>query len=491
MSLASRLVCTRCGREFGLDRVIYSCPSCNGILWVDYNLSKIAEAHSKESFEKEESSIWRYSALLPIPRSSERVSLGEGWTSLHKSEGLARKLGLVRLYLKDETTNPTGSFIDRGVSVDVSTAKGFGYGAVACYAIGNLGASVAAYAAKASLRCKVTIPTRIDLGKLYQIIAYGAEVVYGRDYAEEPLKAETFSNGYYLITPGNPYYLEGLKTTAYEICEQLKWKQPDWIIVPMGNGSHISMIWKGLRELVSIGILDSVKTRLVGVQAEGVAPIVAAFKKGEQDVEPLAKARTLAVDIGIERPLAGYLAVKAMRETNGVAVAVSDDEMLKAISLLAECDGIFAEPAATTTIAALKHLVDVGVVDRTDRVVCVITGTGLKDPVTMMKLTKRAGDLSKLLFRKKGGFIIRPAGTKLEILKLLSKRDMYGYDIGKELRKKADISLRLPTIYQHLLELEGTGLIERVRAYAIAGRRKRHYYRLTNKGKALLEAQLF
>jgi len=432
--------------------------------------------------------VWKYQEFLPISNRSNIISLGEGGTYLHRARRIADKIGLRKLFIKDETTNPTGSFIDRGVTVEVSKAKELGYDSTACGTTGNLGASLAAYSAKAGFKCRIFLSRRIDVGKFYQIIAYGADVEAARDYEEASLKAAGLGKRSYLASPADPFFLEGLKTTGYEICEQLGWRAPRNIVVPMGDGGHLSMIWRGIDELVKVGLLDEADVRMIGVQAQGAAPIVKAFLGKELHVKPLERSRTLVTDIDMKKPLHGNLAIHAITQSKGLATAVSDSSILNAVSLMAKTEGIFAEPASASTIASLWKLVESGEIDRDEETVCVLTGMGLKDPLSARRTMKGRKRVERLLERIGERTIAAGVtGTKLRILEVLSKNEIHGYGLWKALRDTFDLRLSLPSVYQHLNELESMRLIERTRTGRESGKRERYYYALTERGKVILK----
>jgi threonine synthase len=485
-SFLSELRCTQCGKRYAPKIYVSACSSCNGVLEAIYALEKISEEITPADLEHRIPGVWKYSELLPLSSEFHIVSLGEGGTFLHRCERLAKRIGLQNLYLKDETTNPTGAFIDRGTTVEVSKVSESRLRSVCCGTTGNLAASLAAYAARAGLKCKVFIPQRVDMGKFYQIIAYGADIEITRDREEAVEKANMESGNSHLVMPHNPYFLEGEKTTAYEISEQLSWILPDQIVVPMGNGSHLSMIWKGINELYDIGFLKEKDVRLVGTQAEGCAPIVEAVKKDESKIVPAAKISTIAIDIGVKAPSCGFMALKAIRESKGTAISVSDKEIVDAVNLLAKFEGIFAEPASATTIAGLKKLVEEGEIDASDRVVCVITGMGLKYPEVTKNLIKGRKKLEELLRQvEKRKYGIALGETKLRVLRIISRKESYGYEIWRALGGLG-VKMKIPSVYQHLTGLEDADLIIRSKSEQVLKKPERHYYKLTERGRVVL-----
>jgi len=486
MSLQLSLKCTSCGQEYELQTHITACTECEGVLHALYNLDSISETLSIRKLERRRPGVWKYSELLPIREQKNMVSLGEGGTYLHKCDRLSKEIGLRNLFLKDETTNPTGAFIDRGTAVEISAAKERGFRSVCCGSSGNLAASLVAYAARAGLNSRVFIGQRgnVDIGKFYQILAYAAEVEIVKNHEEALARARRESGRSHCVMGHNPHFLEGEKTTVYETCEQLGWTTPDWIVVPMGNGGHISMIWKGLSELEETGLISESTARLVGAQADGCSPIVDAFQRGDKIIVPAKMGSTVAFDIGVQSPSSGHNALNAIELSNGTAQAVSDKEILEAVRSLAKLEGVFAEPSSATTIAVLKKLVESGGIDRSDRVVCMITGMGLKYPEIARTFVKGRGELEHLLSRVEGRkFTTKLGETKVRILRILSKGESYGYGIWKELKHDFGIALKIPSVYQHLTELTGSGLVISTRTEQTHEKRQRNYYALTEEGK--------
>ena len=346
----------------------------------DYNGIEL----DKNSFKDRERTLWRYKELLPISRESYIIDLGAGYTPLHKAKKLAKLLGLKELYIKDDTVNPTYSFKDRPASVAVSKALEFGYEAVGCASTGNLAAATAAHATKADLPCYVLIPENIELNKVIQAVAYGANIIAVKGtYDDANLLAFQVANTYnWAIVNVNirPYYVEGSKTLAFEVCEQLGWKAPDQVIVPMASGALLNAVCKGFEEFRKVGLIENSQVKVIGAQADGCAPIVNAFKSGNNGVVPVEKPCTIAKSLVIGDPGDGIYALRRMKETRGVAESASDQEIVNAIKLLAKTEGVFTEPAGAVTIAVLKKLVEQGFTSLDDLTVCYVTGNGLKTP---------------------------------------------------------------------------------------------------------------
>jgi threonine synthase len=333
------------------------------------------------------------------------VSLGEGWTPLVGLERLSRLLGL-RVYGKFEGANPTGSFKDRGMSVAVTVAVAAGARGVVVASTGNTAASAAAYAARAGLRAVVLVPRGgVAWGKLAQAIAYGAVVVEVEGSFDDALKAVmgfvSKSRSFYPLNSFNAWRLEGQKTLTFEVAEQLGWRVPDWVVVPVGNAGNIYAIWKGFRELYEHGLIDSLP-RMAGVQAAGAAPLAEAWARGLGRPLFVDRPETIASAIRIGRPVNWPKAMRAVRESGGVFVKVSDEQIVEAMGELARLEGLAVEPASAASLAGLKVLRDEGVVDGGETVVLVLTGHGLKDPHALASLEAEryrvpAGGAVKLL----------------------------------------------------------------------------------------------
>ncbi|MEM2885327.1 MAG: pyridoxal-phosphate dependent enzyme, partial [Thermoproteota archaeon] len=348
------------------------------------------------------------------------------------------------------------------------------------------GASLSGYAAKAGVDCTLFLSGKVDVGKLYQMIAYGANIEFAKD-GKATVSDRTVGKETLQVKTNSPFFLDGLKTTGYEVCEELGWVAPDKMIVPMGNGAHISMIWRGMKELREAGFLEGLGTGMCGVQVSGCAPIVKAFLEKKGEVEALERAETDIVDIAVKSPTEGFMALKTLYESKGSAVAVSYQEVLDAAKALAREEGIFAEPAGASTIAGLKKLVEDGRVGKDEEVVCVITGMGLKDPRSARSFIERSRGVEKFLrAMEEGGFTTKLGETKLRVLRILSRKELYGYEIRKSLRDSYRVRISVPSVYQHLSELERSGLVQRTRSQSVSGKPERHYYAITARGKAVL-----
>ena len=388
-----QLECIDCHEKYSPKEIIYCCEKCGGLLTVTYDFEKIRLKVEKTKWEKRPLSVWKYKEILPVLDESKIVSLREGGTKLYKCDKLGEKLGLKNLYVKNEGENPTGSFKDRGMTVGVTKALEYGVKTVVCASTGNTSASLAAYAAKAGVECLVLIPSgKIAYGKLAQAIVYGAKVIQIKGNFDDALniivKLSLNHKGVYLLNSINPYRLEGQKTLAFEVFNQLEGKVPDRVVVPVGNAGNISAIWKGFLEFKELGFTDNLP-KMIGVQAEGAAPIAKAVKAGEEAIKPVPQPETVATAIRIGSPVNWKKALKAIKQSNGKAEIVSDEEIVEAQKVLARSEGIFVEPASASTIAGLKKLWEMGEIDKDEVIVCVATGHGLKDPNTPVNFSPK------------------------------------------------------------------------------------------------------
>lgn len=377
---AINLQCRQCGKTTELAPQYY-CSDCFGPLEVQYDYAAIRRQVTRGHVASGPTTIWRYSALLPVSRGP--VDLATGWTPLLKADRLGRELGLRNLWIKNDSVNPTFSFKDRNVAVAVNKALEFGFDTFACASTGNLAGSVAGFAARAGLKSYVFVPADLEKNKLLSASVYGATLVTvdGNYDAVNRLCtqiADSYGWGFANINL-RPFYSEGSKTFAFETVEQLGWEAPDAMIVPMAGASLLTKIDKGLRELVKVGWLDEARTRLIGAQPEGCGPVVHAFRAGSEDVTPVVP-DTIAKSLAIGDPADGYYALRAIRSTGGVAEAADDEEIVEGIHLLARTEGVWTETAGGTVVAVARRLREQGVLDRDERTVLSITGNGLKTP---------------------------------------------------------------------------------------------------------------
>ncbi|MBM3291900.1 threonine synthase [Candidatus Bathyarchaeota archaeon] len=383
-------MCRECGAIYPL-KLLYACEKCFAPLDVSYNLENIKV--TREEISQRKKNIWRYRELLPLENYETAIDLGTGLSTLHKAENLGRQLGLTQLYIKDDTVNPTNSFKDRPASVAISKAKEFGVKAVGCPSTGNLAASVAAHSAKAGLPCYIFVPSDTELTKILQASIFGANIIpINGTYDEANRLAAQVAEHYdwaFANINLRSYYVEGSKSIVFEICEQLNWETPDTIIIPLGSGALYCAIYRGLKQFKKIGLIEDKPTRLVGAQAEGCAPIASSFKEGLDDVIPIENPNTIAKSLAIGDPGDGYYVLRYAEETGGTVEAVSDEEILEAIKLVASKEGIFTEPAGGVTIAVLKKLVATNYFRSDEKVVCAVTGSGFKAADTLVKTLKK------------------------------------------------------------------------------------------------------
>lgn len=375
------LRCPECGAEFPAEARSV-CDRCFAPVDPAYDFDAIRASTSRQDVARGPASLWRYSALLPVER-DPRVDLGDGWTPLRRAERLGAELGLPNLFVKDDTRNPTHSFKDRVVSVALSAARELGYTTVACASTGNLANAVAAHAAAAGLDAVTLVPTGLEGPKLAASAVYGARLlqVDGTYDDVNRLCAQAAEEAPWAFVNVNlrPYYAEGSKTIGFETAEQLGWRAPDHVVVPMASGALLTRIVRAFRELHAVGLLeDEPEVVASGAQAAGCAPIADAFAAGAADPRPVRYPDTICKSLAIGNPADGGPALREIRDSGGEAVAVADDDIVEAVGLLARTEGIFAETAGGVTIAALSQLAARGTVRPDQTVVAYVTGMGLK-----------------------------------------------------------------------------------------------------------------
>jgi len=374
------LKCRECGEEYEL-KASHVCEFCFGPLEVAYDYNALRRTVTRETIQAGPNSIWRYRPFLPVATDTP-IDVGTGMTPLVRSNRLARRLGLKKLYIKNDAVNmPTLSFKDRVVSVALTRARELGFTTVSCASTGNLANSTAAIAAYAGLDCCVFIPADLEAGKVLGTLIYSPTLMAVEGNYDQVNRlcsevANTYGWGFVNINL-RPYYSEGSKTLAYEVAEQLDWRLPDHIVAPLASGSLFTKIYKGCREFVDVGLVADKNVRFSGAQAEGCSPIAQAYREERDFVKPV-KPNTIAKSIAIGNPADGIYALEVARKTNGSIESVNDSEIIDGIKLLAETEGIFTETAGGTTIAVLKKLVEAGKIDPDETTVVYITGNGLK-----------------------------------------------------------------------------------------------------------------
>jgi len=383
------LRCRECKKEYD-STFKYICDECFGPLDVHYNFPSI----TKDIFTNREQTYWRYFELLPIIDKSNIVSINAGMTPLVKAEKLGKKIGLNNLYIKNDSVNPTFSFKDRPAGVAISKAKEFGLSSVGCASTGNLASATAAHAAKGDFPCYIFAPSDIEHAKIAQALSYGANYISvdgTYDDANRIAAQIGDSKGVGIVNINmRSYYVEGSKTLAYEVAEQLDWQVPDQLIVPTGSGAMLNAICKGFEELETVSLVDNVsKIHMNCAQPHGCAPIVDAFKNNSDDVIPVENPDTVAKSLAIGDPGDGRYVLKRLKQYNGIAQESNNKETLDAILLLAKTEGIFTEPAGGVSVAVLKKMVEDGQIDKDEITVCYVTGNGLKATESIMEVLSR------------------------------------------------------------------------------------------------------
>lgn len=386
MGIIQSLKCRECGKEYE-PQFRYICEECFGPLDVIYNTSNIR----KDTFAlRQDKTYWRYFELLPIADKGNIVNLNAGFTPLQHADRLGKQIGgLKNLYIKNDSVNPTFSFKDRPAGVAVSRAKEIKLKAVGCASTGNLASATAAHAAKAELPCYIFAPSDIEHIKILQALSYGAEFVAvdgTYDDANRVASVIGDSKGIGIVNINmRPYYVEGSKTLAFEVAEQMNWQVPDNLIIPVGSGAMLNAICKGFEELERLGFIDNMANlKITAAQPHGCAPVVDAFKRKSNDVIPVERPETIAKSLAIGDPGDGLYVLKRLRQYNGIAEDATNEEIIDGILMLTKTEGIFTEPAGGVSIAVLRKLIEDGQIDNDETVVCYITGNGLKSTEAIM-----------------------------------------------------------------------------------------------------------
>jgi threonine synthase len=388
--------CAKCGKEYDESSVPPN-DGCGGRIDFEFDLEKLKETITRESLEKQVPGLWKYFELMPLRHRKNIVTLGEGGTPLAESKRFAEEWKLKNLSLKIETVNPSGSFKDRPICVGVSRAKEDRAKTVSAASSGNAAASMSTFAARAGLQAVVFVPEDAPKGKLIHLRTLGAKVFKvkkvkeGVDPTTTLLLAAVAEFGWTpspSFGPFNCFQFEGTKSLGYEIAEQTEWNPPDWVLFPTGSGGLMAGTMKGFWEFKEMGLIDSIP-RPVVVQPEGCAPIVRAFKENQDplDITPWDSNETVAGGLADPFPWDGDAALKYLKLAKGEVIAVPDNEIEKALVLLGKLEGIFAEPSGVAALAGLRALVEQGIIDRSDRIVVPITGSGFKDLATPDRLT--------------------------------------------------------------------------------------------------------
>jgi threonine synthase len=380
MGIIQSLRCRECRNEYE-PKFRYICEECFGPLDVVYNFGSDI---NKQTFNSREKNYWRYFELLPIANKDNIVNLNAGFTPLQHANILGRRLGgMKNLFIKNDTVNPTFSFKDRPAGVAVSRARETKLKAVGCASTGNLASATAAHAAKAELPCYIFAPSDIEKIKIAQALSYGAEYVAvdgTYDDANRVAAVVGDSKGIGVVNINmRPYYVEGSKTLAYEVAEQLDWQVPDNLIIPVGSGAMLNAICKGFEELCDLGLINSLENlKITAAQPHGCAPVFDAFKNNRNEVVPVEKPDTIAKSLAIGDPGDGMYVLRRLKQYNGIAEEATNNEIVDGILALAKTEGIFTEPAGGVAVAALQKMIEEGKIDRDEKVVCYVTGNGLK-----------------------------------------------------------------------------------------------------------------
>lgn len=380
MGQASGLECSRCKKAYRADQINNTCE-CGGPLFVNYDLAKIAGRWTKDDLKNAPDSMWRYAPVLPA-ESDEAVTLREGWTPLLQTRALGHELGSSNIWVKDEGRNPTDSFKARGLCCAVTMARKLGARKLAIPSAGNAASALAAYAAAAGLEAHIFMPRDVPRANFIECKSFGAHVTLvdglisdcGRLVAEKKDREGWFD----VSTLKEPYRIEGKKTMGYEVMEQFGWQVPDAIFYPCGGGVGLIGMWKAFAELEELGWIGDKRPKMISVQAAGCQPITRAFEQKADVSEFWTDAHTVASGLRVPKALGDFLVLRAIRESNGTAISVSDEELLDAALLLAEREGIFAAPEGGACVAAAKHLLETGFLKPDDRIVIFNTGSGLK-----------------------------------------------------------------------------------------------------------------
>ena len=378
----THLECALCGLKHEAHRLLNLCRECGKPLLVRYDLERAKQSLTKESLASRRSDMWRYREVLPVEDDANIVTFGEGWTPLLRAQKLGRAVGVTDLYIKDEGQNPTQSFKARGMAAAVSMAKELGAAKLAVPSAGNAAGALAAYAARAGLECFIFMPRDTPRANVVECQQTGAHVTLMdgliTDCGAEVGRRKEAEGWFDVSTLKEPYRVEGKKTLGYELAEQLNWDLPDVIIYPTGGGTGLIGMWKAFDEMEQMGWIGSKRPRMVSVQASGCAPIVRAFEEGKRFADEFPNAATTASGLRVPKAIGDFLILDALRDSGGTAVAVTDDELIKATREIGAAEGIFCAPEGAACLPALRKLIAAGQVKSSDRVVLFNTGSGVK-----------------------------------------------------------------------------------------------------------------
>jgi threonine synthase len=378
----THLECAACGVEHEAQRLHNLCRTCGKPLLVRYDLERAGRTLTKESLSGRRADMWRYREVLPVESDENIVTLGEGWTPLIRTERLGHKLGLGKLYLKDESQNPTQSFKARGMAAAVSMAKELGARKLAVPSAGNAAGALAAYSARAGLECFIFMPRDTPSANVVECEQTGAHVTLMdgliTDCGAEVGRRKEAEGWFDVSTLKEPYRIEGKKTLGYELAEQLGWTLPDLIIYPTGGGTGLIGMWKAFDEMEEMGWIGPERPRMVSVQAAGCAPIVRAFDDGKRFADEFPDAATVASGLRVPRAIGDFLIIDALHESGGTAIAVTDDELIAATGEIGAAEGLFCAPEGAACLPALGKMIEAGQVKTDELVVLFNTGAGVK-----------------------------------------------------------------------------------------------------------------
>jgi threonine synthase len=376
------LECTRCGAQYGSEQLRGLSECCQRPLYPRYDLASIKSAFKPDTLRTREPNLWRYAEVLPVKDARFRITLGEGYTPLLPAGRLADRLGVERLWIKDEGQNPTGSFKARGLAMASARAVELGVTEVGIPSAGNAGSATAAYAAAAGIKAHVVVPDDTPRPIIEEMAALGADVQLIRglitDAAVRVGEGVKQHGWFDLSTLKEPYRVEGKKTMGYELFEQLDGRLPDVIVYPTGGGTGLVGMWKAFDEMEQLGWIDSRRPRMISVQASGCAPIVRAWENNDEFAEPWSNAFTYASGLRVPRAVGDFLILQGIRDSNGAAIAVTDEQMENAVQLMGSTTGVFAAPEGGATAAAIPLLLERGLLEPTEEIVLFNTGSGLK-----------------------------------------------------------------------------------------------------------------
>ncbi len=375
------IYCPRCHKRYEIDTIQSLC-GCGSPLLIDYDYQKAASTMTPASLLGRSGRMWRYEEVLPVKLRKNMVSLGEGGTALIPSKGIGPELSCANIFFKDETTNPTGSFKARGLGMAVSRAKELGLNRLIIPTAGNAGSALAAYSARAGIECKIIMPRDVPKPFLVDAVYHGAQIeqVDGtiKDCGARAAQLSAEEGWFSIATLKEPYRIEGKKTMGYELAEQFNYILPDVIIYPTGGGTGLIGMWKAFDEMERMGFIDSKRPKMVAVQSTGCAPIPRAFERGDKVADEWQNPVTLAAGLRVPGAVGDFLILEALYNSNGIALAIDDAQIMHETRVLATKEGIFSSPEGGASLAAFRKLLETGFIKNSDKVVIFITGTGYK-----------------------------------------------------------------------------------------------------------------